>query len=134
MDKKFSNEEIKKISDRFKAFIGNLNNTLKSEVKIEETSYGEEVLVLSSSCEEKHYRNYKKDRVGFRGLNIRIWKQTPEDYMGNMLTLGWIIPYRHRNKRPITYTGLLKGKIENFNFSIFDKLRKEPPSSERGDA
>lgn len=72
MDKKFSNEEIKKISDRFKAFIGNLDNTLKSEVKIEETSYCEEVLVLSSSCEEKHYRNYKKDRVGFRGFNIRI--------------------------------------------------------------
>lgn len=134
MDKKFSNEEIKKISDRFKAFIGNFDNTLKSEVKTEETSYGEEVLVLSLSCEERRYRNYKKDRLGFRGFNIRIWKETPEDYMGSMLAFGWIIPYRHRKKRQITYTHLLKGKVENFNFSIFGKLRKEPPSSERGDA
>lgn len=125
MDKKFTDEEIKKITDHFKAFINNFDKTLKSEVKIEETSYGEEVLVLSSSCEEKHYRNYKKDRIGFRGFNIRIWKQTTEDYMGSMFTLGWIIPYRHRNKRIITYMSLLKGKIEEFNFKIFDKLKKE---------
>lgn len=121
MDKKFTDEEIKKITDHFKAFIDNFDNTLKSEVKIEDDN----VLVLSFSCEERQYRNYKKDRVGFRGFNIRIWKETPDDYMGSMSTFGWIIPYRHRNKRIITYMSLLKGKIEEFNFKIFDKLRKE---------
>mgnify|MGYP004557812379 FL=1 len=125
MDKKFTDEEIKKITDHFKAFINNFDNTLKSEVKIEEISYGEEVLVLSFFCEERQYRNYEKDRVGFRGFNIRIWKETPDDYMGSMSTFGWIIPYRHRNKRIITYMSLLKGKIEEFNFKIFDKLKKE---------
>lgn len=125
MDKKFTDEEIKKITDHFKAFIDNFDNTLKSEVKIEEISYGEEVLVLSFFCEERQYRNYEKDRVGFRGFNIRIWKETPDDYMGSMSTFGWIIPYRHRNKRIITYMSLLKGKIEEFNFKIFDKLKKE---------
>lgn len=121
MDKKFTDEEIKKITDHFKAFIDNFDDTLKSEVKIEDDN----VLVLSFSCEERQYRNYKKDRVGFRGFNIRIWKETPDDYMGSMSTFGWIIPYRHRNKRRITYMSLLKGKLEKFNFNIFDKLRKE---------
>lgn len=121
MDKKFTDEEIKKITDHFKAFIDNFDDTLKSEVKIEDDN----VLVLSFSCEERQYRNYKKDRVGFRGFNIRIWKETPEDYMGSMITFGWTIPYRHRNKRKITYMSMLKGKLEKFNFNIFDKLRKE---------
>ena len=125
MGKKFTDEEIKKITDHFKAFIDNFDNTLKSEVKIEEISYGDEVLVLSFFCEERQYRNYEKDRVSFRGFNIRIWKETPDDYMGSMSTFGWIIPYRHRNKRIITYMSLLKGKIEEFNFKIFDKLKKE---------
>lgn len=121
MDKKFIDEEIKEITDHFKAFIDNFDNTLKSEVKIEDDN----VLVLSFSCEERQYRNYKKDRVGFRGFNIRIWKETPDEYMGSMITFGWFIPYRHRNKRRITYMSLLKGKLEKFNFNIFDKLRKE---------
>ena len=121
MDKKFTDEEIKKITDHFKAFIDNFDGTLKSEVKIEDDN----VLALSFSCEERQYRNYKKDRVGFRGFNIRIWKETPDEYMGSMITFGWTIPYRHRNKRKITYMSLLKGKLEKFNFNIFDKLRKE---------
>ena len=49
----------------------------------------------------------------------------PEDYMGSMNTFAWIIPYRHRKKRITSYMGLLKGKLADFNFSIFDKLRKE---------
>lgn len=121
MDEKFTKKEIEEITKHFKAFVGKFDNTLKSEVKIEDDN----VLVLSFSCEEKQYRNYKKDRVGFRGFNIRIWKETPEEYMGNMNTFAWIIPYRHRNKRTTTYMSLLKGKLADLNFKIFDKLRKE---------
>ena len=121
MDGKFTKKEIEEITKHFKAFVGEFDNTLKSEVKIED----ENVLVLSFTCEEKQYHNYKKDRVGFRGFNIRIWKEMPEDYMGSMNTFAWIIPYRHRKKRITSYMGLLKGKLADFNFSIFDKLRKE---------
>ena len=120
MDGKFTKKEIEEITKHFKAFVSEFDNTLKSEVKIED----ENVLVLSFTCEEKQYRNYKKDRVGFRGFNIRIWKETPEEYMGSMSTFAWIIPYRHRNKRITSYMSLLKGKLADFNFSIFDKLRK----------
>lgn len=74
MDGKFTKKEIEEITKHFKAFVGEFDNTLKSEVKIED----ENVLVLSFTCEEKQYRNYKKDRV-----------------------------------------------LADFNFSIFDKLRKE---------
>lgn len=120
MDGKFTKKEIEEITKHFKSFVGEFDNTLKSEVKIED----ENVLVLSFTCEEKQYRNYKKDRVGFRGFNIRIWKETPEDYMGSMSTFAWIIPYRHRKKRITSYMGLLKGKLADLNFKIFDKLRK----------
>lgn len=121
MDEKFTKKEIREITEHFKTFVDAFDNTLKSEVKVEDDN----VLVLSFTCEEKQYRNYKKDRVGFRGFNIRVWKETSEEYMGSMSTFAWIIPYRNRNKRITTYMSLLKGKLADMNFRIFDKLKKE---------
>lgn len=97
---------------------------MNTEVSTEEISNEVEVLVLSFSCEEKRYRNYKKDRVGFRGFRIRIWKETSEVYMGSVNTFGWVIPYRHRKKHIITYMSLLKGKLSDINLKFFDKLQK----------
>lgn len=121
MDEKFTKKEIREITEHFKTFVDAFDNTLKSEVKIEDDN----VLVLSFTCEEKQYRNYKKDRVGFRGIYIRVWKETPDEYMGSMSTFAWVIPYRHRNKRTTTCMSILKGKLADMNSKIFDKLRKE---------
>ena len=94
MDGKFAKKEIEEITKHFKAFVGEFDNTLKSEVKIED----ENVLVLSFTCEEKQYRNSEKDRVGFRGVEVRVVKNAPENYWASMETRGWLIPYRDRKK------------------------------------
>lgn len=114
----FTNEEIKQITDHFNALIDDSNNPLNREISVTDDN----ILVLSFSCEERQFRNNKKDRIGFRGFRIRMWKETPEVYMGSINTFGWIIPYHHKNKKTISYMSLLKGKLSDLNFKLFPKL------------
>lgn len=118
---KFSDEEIKEVTDYVTTFVNNFDNTLKMESKFE---YGN-VLVLSFPCEEKQYRNSEKDRVGFRGVEVRVVKNAPENYWASMETRGWLILYRDRKKIPMNNVLTTRSnKLTGFKFAFFEKYLK----------
>lgn len=121
MNMKFTDEEIKEVSDYVRTFVNNFDNTLKMETKIEYDN----ILVLSFPCEEKQYRNSEKDRVGFSGVEMRIHKNAPENYWASMRTRGWIILYRDRKKLPMNHVlTTSSNKLTGFKFEFFDKYLK----------
>lgn len=121
MNMKFTDEEIKEVSDYVRTFVNNFDNTLKMETKIEYDN----ILVLSFPCEEKQYRNSEKDRVGFRGVEIRVRKNAPENYWASMETRGWVILYRDRKKIPMNHVLMThSNKLTGFKFEFFEKYLK----------